>query len=54
MGKLHDSLTPPLIAFIEAENHYATKLGAEGIRAGQLAANMRGIDGLRGLEQPSL
>jgi hypothetical protein len=35
-------------------DNYAKKLGADGIRAGQLAANMRSIDGLEGLAKPSL
>ena len=49
--------TVPLYEFAGTRDYYdnyAKKLGTEGIRAGQLAANMRGIDGLRGLEQPSL
>ena len=48
--------TVPLYEFAGTRDYYdnARKLGAEGIRAGQLAANMRGIDGLQGLEQPSL
>lgn len=33
--------------------NYAEKLGPEGIREGQLAANMASIDGLPGLERPS-
>ncbi|MEM9620015.1 MAG: pyridoxamine 5'-phosphate oxidase family protein [Pseudomonadota bacterium] len=33
--------------------NFAEKLGPDGIREGQLAANMRSIDGLAGLEQPS-
>ncbi len=35
-------------------DNYAEKLGADGMREGQLAANMRSIDGLRGLDKPSL
>ena len=35
-------------------DNYAEKLGAEGMRAGQLAANMHSIDGLQGLDKPSL
>jgi len=35
------------------ENH-AKKLGTEGIREGQLAANMTSIDGLSGLTKPSM
>ena len=49
--------TVPLYEYAGRRDYYDTsakKLGAEGIRAGQLATNMRGIDGLRGLEQPSL
>ena len=34
-------------------DNYATKLGPEGMRAGQIAANLRGIDGLPGLAEPS-
>lgn len=33
---------------------YAQKLGPDGIREGQLAANMTSIDGLVGLSKPSL
>ena len=47
----------PLYEFRGARDYYdnyAKKLGAEGIRAGQLAANMESIDGLAGLEQPSI
>jgi len=33
---------------------YAEKLGPDGIREGQLAANMQSIDGLAGLSGPSL
>ena len=33
---------------------YADKLGPEGIREGQMAANMTSIDGLEGLSKPSL
>lgn len=49
--------TVPLYEFAGTRDYYtnyATKLGADGIRAGQLAANMRSIDGLEGLERPSL
>ena len=45
--------TVPLYEFAGTRDYYdnyAEKLGAVGIRAGQLAANMRGIDGLRGLD----
>lgn len=34
--------------------NFAEKLGTEGIRKGQLAANMQSIDGLPGLKAPSL
>ena len=34
--------------------NYADKLGVEGIREGQLAANMMSIDGLPGLKEPSM
>jgi len=49
--------TVPLYEFAGTRDYYdnyARKLGAEGIRAGQLAANMRSIDGLDGPERPSL
>jgi hypothetical protein len=49
--------TVPLYEFAGTRDYYdnyARKLGADGIRAGQLAANMRSIDGLDGLEKPSL
>jgi hypothetical protein len=49
--------TVPLYEFVGTRDYYdnyARKLGAEGLRAGQLAANMRGIDGLPGLAQLSL
>ena len=35
-------------------DNYADKLGEEGMRQGQLAANMHSIDGLRGLDKPSI
>ncbi len=35
-------------------DNYADKMGEEGIRKGQLASNMASIDGLKGLEQPSI
>jgi len=35
-------------------DNYAEKLGSQGIRQGQLAANMHSIDGLPGLAKPSL
>ncbi len=35
-------------------DNYAEKLGAKGMREGQLAANMQSIDGLNGLDRPSL
>ena len=65
MGKLYDELTPALIEFIEAQkmffvgtrdyyDNYAEKLGAEGMRTGQLAVNMNSIDGLPGLSKPSM
>lgn len=34
--------------------NFADKLGPDGIREGQLASNMSSIDGLPGLEKPSL
>ena len=34
-------------------DNYAEKMGPEGIRKGQLASNMAGIDGLPGLAKPS-
>ena len=34
--------------------NYADKLGPQGIREGQLAANMLSIDGLPGLKEPSV
>jgi hypothetical protein len=49
--------TVPLYEFRGARDYYDTyakRLGADGIRAGQLAANMESIDGLTGLEQPSI
>jgi hypothetical protein len=49
--------TVPLYEFAGTRDYYdnyASKLGADGIRAGQLAANMRSIDGLEGLAKPSL
>jgi hypothetical protein len=49
--------TVPLYEFAGTRDYYdnyATKLGADGIRAGQLEANMYSIDGLAGLERPSL
>jgi hypothetical protein len=48
--------TVPLYDFVAVRDYYdnyATKLGPEGIRQGQLDANMRSIDGLRGLDAPS-
>ncbi len=48
--------TVPLYDFVGTRDYYdnyAAKLGAEGIRAGQLAANMHSIDGLEGLSKPS-
>jgi hypothetical protein len=48
--------TVPLYEFVGVRDYYdnhAAKLGPEGIRQGQLAANMRSIDGLRGLDGPS-
>jgi hypothetical protein len=35
-------------------DNYAEKIGAKGLREGQLAANMLSIDGLEGLEKPSI
>ncbi|NOX48939.1 MAG: pyridoxamine 5'-phosphate oxidase family protein [Gammaproteobacteria bacterium] len=35
-------------------DNYAEKLGKEGLREGQLAGNMHSIDGLIGLDKPSL
>lgn len=35
-------------------DNYAKKLGAEGLREGQLAANMKSIDGLPALSKPSV
>ncbi len=49
--------TVPLYDFIGMRDYYdkyASKLGADGLRAGQLAANMHSIDGLKGLSKPSL
>ena len=48
--------TVPLYEFVGSRDYYdnyAAKVGAEGIRAGQLEANMRSIDGLLGLDAPS-
>lgn len=47
----------PLYAYEGTRDYYqnyADKLGPEGIREGQLASNMRSIDGLPGLKEPSL
>jgi hypothetical protein len=49
--------TVPLFNFAGTRDYYdnyAEKLGKEGIREGQLAANMLSIDGLKGLEGPSM
>ncbi|HTK99920.1 MAG TPA: hypothetical protein VL379_17925 [Pseudomonadales bacterium] len=90
MGKLHDSLTPPLIAFIEAQKMFfvgtaplagsghvnVSPKGMDSLRVlveahqpefvelkprfpelpgvRSIIRFERGIDGLRGLEQPSL
>jgi Pyridoxamine 5'-phosphate oxidase len=48
--------TVPLYEFAGVRDYYdnyAAKLGPEGIREGQLTANMRSIDGLTGLDAPS-
>ena len=47
----------PLYSFEGTRDYYqnfADKLGPEGIREGQLAANMSSIDGLPGLAKPSI
>jgi hypothetical protein len=49
--------TVPLYDFAGVRDYYdnyAEKLGPEGMREGQLAANMLSIDGLKGLDQPSM
>jgi hypothetical protein len=49
--------TVPLYDFAGLRDYYdnyAEKKGAEGIRESQLAANMKSIDGLTGLSQPSV
>ena len=49
--------TVPLFEYAGTRDYYdnyADKLGAEGLRKGQLAGNMRSIDGLPGLAKPSL
>lgn len=49
--------TVPLYSFEGSRDYYqnyADKLGADGIREGQLAANMLSIDGLPGLTEPSM
>jgi hypothetical protein len=48
--------TVPLYDFVGMRDYYdnyASRLGPQGIRQGQLAANMQTIDGLRGLDAPS-
>lgn len=48
--------TVPLYEYVGTRDYYqnyADKLGPNGMRAGQLAANMQSIDGLRGLDKPS-
>lgn len=47
----------PLYAYEGTRDYYqnyADKLGPEGLREGQLAANMQSIDGLPGLTEPSI
>jgi hypothetical protein len=49
--------TVPLYDYVGTRDYYdnfAAKVGADGVRAGQLAANMHSIDGLEGLSKPSL
>jgi len=49
--------TVPLYDFSGTRDYYhnyAEKLGPDGLRKGQLAANMTGIDGLPGLARPSV
>jgi len=48
--------TVPLYDFVGIRDYYdnyAAKVGPQGIREGQLAANMHSIDGLPGLDVPS-
>ena len=48
--------TVPLYDYAGARDYYdnyAQKKGPQGLREGQLAGNMSGIDGLPGLDQPS-
>lgn len=59
ISRISDSCgwTVPLYEFAGTRDYYdayAEKLGVEGIRKGQLAANMTSIDGLPGLEKPSV
>lgn len=49
--------TVPLYEFAGSRDYYdnyADKLGRDGLRKAQLAANMTSIDGLRGLDAPSV